>query len=222
MSQNNNDDQGSIKNESSDIKLAKGLIFAHDAIGNNFVDIQKLVAHLYALIETLVKKGVISLYEVDEQKQALDQQMMTKMKEKWIGARMLANETDKYAPENDVLVDCKNRVHVCKAVCCRLGLYLSRQDLEEGVVRWDFGRPYQIAQKENGYCVHHDGETFKCTIRENRPLACRAYDCRNDKRIWVDFEKMIPNPELDKLKEPVTVTVAPPFDLGEKVIRDDG
>jgi hypothetical protein len=28
-------------------------------------------------------------------------------------------------------------------------------------------------------------------VHGQRPEACRVYDCRNDKRIWKDFEKRI-------------------------------
>jgi hypothetical protein len=198
MSQNNHDHQSSKESRSNDVNLAKGLIFAHNAIGNNIVSIQKVAAHLYALTEALVNKGVLSLYEVDQRKQTIDQQMMAQMREKWMGARMLADENDKYDPENEVLTDCETRRIHCKAICCRLGFYLSQQDLEEGIIRWDFGRPYHIAQGEDGYCVYRDPRTHKCTIWTHRPLICRAYDCRNDKRIWADFEKMILNPELEK------------------------
>ena len=31
--------------------------------------------------------------------------------------------------------------------------------------------------------------------RERRPYVCRSYSCAEDKRIWLDFEKMIPNEE---------------------------
>jgi Fe-S-cluster containining protein len=33
-----------------------------------------------------------------------------------------------------------------------------------------------------------------CTIYERRPGACRAYDCRRDARVWIDFEARIPAP----------------------------
>ena len=36
-------------------------------------------------------------------------------------------------------------------------------------------------------------------LYRRRPVACRAYDCRNEKRIWVDFEKKLVNPNLEKL-----------------------
>jgi Fe-S-cluster containining protein len=63
----------------------------------------------------------------------------------------------------------------------------------------DLGRPYLIAQGADGYCRHLDRCTCRCTVREHRPLPCRGYDCRNDKRVWLDFEKRIVNPELDQL-----------------------
>ncbi|MGH7494545.1 MAG: YkgJ family cysteine cluster protein [bacterium] len=53
----------------------------------------------------------------------------------------------------------------------------------------------------DGYCKHFERSTCSCTIREHRPIPCRAYDCRNDQRIWVDFEKKIVNAEIDKLFE---------------------
>jgi len=43
-------------------------------------------------------------------------------------------------------------------------LPLSRQDVEEGVIRWEFGRPYLIAHGADGYCVHLDRESYRCTM----------------------------------------------------------
>jgi hypothetical protein len=36
-------------------------------------------------------------------------------------------------------------------------------------------------------------------VRDQRPLPCRGYDCRKDKRVWLDFENRIVNPDLDEL-----------------------
>ena len=107
-------------------------------------------------------------------------------------------EYDKYAFEAGVEIDCENRVHLCKAACCRLPFALSTQDIREGIVRWNLGRPYMIEQGADGYCNHLERGTCGCTIYENRPVPCRAFDCRNDKRIWKDFEKQIPNPAVNR------------------------
>jgi Fe-S-cluster containining protein len=55
-----------------------------------------------------------------------------------------------------------------------------------------------IEHGTDGYCIHIERGTCGCTIYENRPVPCRAFDCRNDKRIWVDFEKQIPNPAVNR------------------------
>jgi Fe-S-cluster containining protein len=103
---------------------------------------------------------------------------------------------DKYTFHDVVRIDCASRLHLCKAACCRLTFPLSAQDLAEGVVAWDPERPYMNARHADGCCVHLEGSTRRCAIYEQRPLPCRAFDCRNDPRIWVDFEKRISNPHL--------------------------
>jgi len=107
-------------------------------------------------------------------------------------------EYDKYTFDQEAQVDCESRLAVCKAVCCKLPFALSKQDVEEGIIRWEFGRPYLIAHGEDGYCVHMDRNTFKCTVRENRTVPCRGFDCRDNEKwkIWVDYEKGMINPEL--------------------------
>jgi Fe-S-cluster containining protein len=103
-------------------------------------------------------------------------------------------DTDKYevTPTD---VPCLERMHICKARCCRLRFSLSTLDLDEGIIRWDYGKPYQIRQRaSDGYCTHNDAATGHCTVHANRPRICRTYDCKDDKRIWADFANMIPAP----------------------------
>jgi Fe-S-cluster containining protein len=56
-----------------------------------------------------------------------------------------------------------------------------------------------IRHDSDGYCHHLERQTTCCGIYAQRPIVCRAYDCRNDKRIWADFERKIVSPELDNL-----------------------
>jgi Fe-S-cluster containining protein len=106
----------------------------------------------------------------------------------------IAPAVDKYALADLPQIDCAARISLCQGRCCRLSFPLSFQDLDERVVKWDYSRPYQIRRREDGYCTHSDEETRGCRVYENRPAICRTYDCRNDKRIWVDFDKRIPAP----------------------------
>ena len=98
---------------------------------------------------------------------------------------------DKYAVE-PAAVPCDELLPICEARCCKLHFALSTQDLDEGVIRWDYGQPYRIRQRASDhYCVHNDPATHGCTVHAQRPRVCRSYDCRKDPRIWADFERRI-------------------------------
>lgn len=88
---------------------------------------------------------------------------------------------------------CAELIPICHARCCKLRFALSTQDLDEGIIRWDYGRPYMIRQRASDErCVHNDPETRFCTVHAVRPRICRTYHCKDDKRIWIDYENRIP------------------------------
>jgi Fe-S-cluster containining protein len=144
-----------------------------------------------ALAELLVDKGLVEKKELESMMAQVGQQLEALPTPKV----QLARSEDKYSFDGAVTIDCASRVHLCQAKCCTFAFYLTEQDLDEGIVRWDYGRPYWIQTGENGYCAHCEPRTWRCRIHAQRPYVCRAYDCRNDKRIWLDFEGMVPNPE---------------------------
>lgn len=95
---------------------------------------------------------------------------------------------------------CEELIPICQARCCRLRFALSTEDLDEGIVRWDYGRPYMIRQRESdGRCVHNDPDTRFCTVHAVRPRPCRVYHCKDDPRIWTDYDKRIPAPEPNEI-----------------------
>jgi hypothetical protein len=106
------------------------------------------------------------------------------------------SDVSKYAFPEGAEIGCASRIHLCQAACCRLPLALFREDLHEGLVRWDLGQPYIIARDEDGYCVHLDRQTCCCTVYDRRPIPCRGYDCRQDQRIWLDVERKLINPRV--------------------------
>ena len=90
---------------------------------------------------------------------------------------------------------CAELMPLCQARCCTLSFALSTEDLDEGVIRWDYGQPYLIRQRASDrYCVHNHPDSHGCTVHEFRPRVCRVYDCRNDDRIWLDYDQRIPAP----------------------------
>jgi len=181
-------------------ELVGGLLYTHHRANSNTNRVLESASFLYALIELLNERELISIPELDERKAKVAERLEKRFLNKGMGVVIQEPEQDKYAvAEKEVRIDCENRTHLCKAACCRLSFPLSMQDIREGKVKWDLRSPYLIAQDAEGYCQHIERSSCHCTIRENRPLPCRVYDCREDKRIWLDFEKKLVNPDIDEL-----------------------
>ena len=148
-----------------------------------------VAATLTALVETLVARGLLPAAEYERRRQrALDAQKLALAESPEV---QLGPAVDKYALDDAPAIDCASILPICKARCCTLTVHCSAQDLDEGVVRWDYARPYRLRKREDHYCVHSEPETRRCGIYDKRPAVCRSYDCRQDKRIWADFEKRI-------------------------------
>ena len=94
----------------------------------------------------------------------------------------------------DVDIDCAARIPLCGARCCSFEVTLSAQDVAERSLPFEIDQPYMLPRDPvTRRCVCMDGDGA-CTVYEKRPGACRAYDCRGDARVWVDFEGRIPAP----------------------------
>ena len=177
-------------NGSENGHIVRGLQFANIMLTINQDQARETAAHVLALTELLVQKGLLAEDEVtttlDRVREEIAEQPAPKVR--------LSDLGDKYAPAENIEIDCHNRLHLCQARCCTFAFYLTKQDLDEGVARWDYGNPYWIRQGDDGYCVHADPTTRRCTIWAQRPHVCRRYDCREDKRVWLDYANYIPAP----------------------------
>lgn len=184
--------------------ISSGLFYTHTRINANTTKTLEASSFLYALIELLNEKGLISIEELDERKKQVAERLVNNFVKTGIGLMFQDPECDKYTFEHVADVDCESRLHICKGICCKLPFALSRQDVEERIIHWEFGRPYLISHGADGYCTHLDRETLLCTIREHRSVACRGFDCRDNERwkVWLDYDNMIINPELmDKVEK---------------------
>jgi len=179
-------------------ELSSGFLYTHNRINANTRKTMEAASFLYALIELLEEKGIISIKELDNRKAKVAERLVKKFIESGIGLMYQDPEYDKYNFEHEANIDCESRLSICKAMCCRFPFALSRQDVEEGIVRWDFGKPYLVARDDDGYCIHLDRETYKCKIYENRPVPCRGFNCKDNEKwkVWLDYDKKLINPEL--------------------------
>jgi Fe-S-cluster containining protein len=177
-------------------EVADAFLHAYSQLNSNTGKTLEASSFLYALIEILSDRGIISIEELDAKKRVVAERLMAKFRDQRVGTVLQDPEIDKYTFQDEVKIDCAAKLHLCHAACCKLPFALSRQDVQEHVIQWDLSQPYMISHGSDGYCCHLDRDSKCCTVREHRPLPCRAYDCRADKRIWLDFDNGVVNPEI--------------------------
>jgi Fe-S-cluster containining protein len=108
-------------------------------------------------------------------------------------------------------VDCENRLHLCKAACCRIfNVGLSPEEVQSDRYDWNPRQPYALHTNRQG-CVHLAAGSCACAIYDKRPGVCQTYSCEKDQRIWADFENKIINPELKKRLDTLEVNTSAPF-----------
>jgi Fe-S-cluster containining protein len=121
--------------------------------------------------------------------------------------RLRMYDVDKYNMQHGEPVDCADRMPLCKGRCCKLTIVLSEQDLDDGKLQWNLQEPYVLRRGKDHRCVYQDRSSGFCTNYDHRPATCRAYSCKDDRRIWLDFENKIPAPAVllgddDELQPP--------------------
>lgn len=208
-------------NETSDVPPldpATVLVGFHETyrrLGASAQSSYQAAAHAFAVAEVLIAKGIVGVDELDEKRRDVENRLQVGLENAGLMVE-LADEPDKYRLEGEAVeIDCESRLPLCRAACCRLRFALSEQDIHEGVVQWEISRPYLNRQNGDGYCVHCDVQTKACRVYDQRPAICRRYDCRQDKRIWLDFEGRVINPALfagDAAATPSPATTTGPGD----------
>jgi hypothetical protein len=100
---------------------------------------------------------------------------------------------NKYEVEN-ADIDCAARIPLCGARCCSFEVALSRQDVREGKLPFVVDQPYLLPRDPATKRCACMGDGHACLVYEHRPATCRTYDCRDDRRVWLDFAARIPAP----------------------------
>jgi hypothetical protein len=180
----------------ADVDVLRGLLYVHNRANANTGQLHTARSTLEALVDLLVEQGVVDRAELEERRDSASEQVRVDFIDRGMAVAIQEFGVSKYEFEGGAEIDCEARMPLCGAACCKLPLALSSEDVEEGVVRWDLGRPYMIRHDDDGFCVHLDRCSGGCTVYDQRPIPCRGYDCRKDERIWLDFERGIVNPRI--------------------------
>lgn len=169
-------------------QVERGSLFTHTALSNNAERLDEAESILYGLADLMIEKGAVTSDEVFSKAARVREEMAAKGETLGPGVALRVDgdeEDDGFVP-----VNCAERIHICKAVCCRLSFALSAEEVEAGEVKWDLGRPYHIRQESTGYCAHNDPSKRSCLVYHDRPSVCRKYSCAKDERIWKNFDEM--------------------------------
>jgi len=173
-----------------ELQIERGNLFAHSALTEQVTRINEAAAVLNGLIGLLVQQGLIEGAELVKIVGAVREQTVSAGQHAEVGIVARRDEPVEQEPE----IDCAARLHVCKAACCRLHFALSVPEIERGgPLKWELGHPYFNRHNSDGYCHQWDGG---CRIYDERPSPCRSYTCRDDARIWKDFDAMELNEEF--------------------------
>lgn len=176
--------------------LIRGLVYTHNRANANTASVYEASATVGTLVELLIERGVLDRATFEARRRETAERLRDQYLERGLGVAIQDFDVSKYEFQGGAEIDCESRLHLCQAACCKLPLALSKEDVQEGIVRWDLGQPYMIARYADGYCTHLNRETRCCSVYAQRPIPCRGYDCRNDKRIWLDFENRVINPRI--------------------------
>lgn len=175
-------------------QVERGQLFMHSALGESFTRLGETEIFLHSLLDLLLAKGIVNEDELSATTLNVRLELVDRGELSGPGIAVRVEESAD-TPRPPVEVDCKARMHICHAVCCKLDFALSIAEVETGKIKWDLGRPYFIRHEEDGYCTHIDQDAGGCKIYCDRPAICRWYSCANDERIWKNFESMELNEE---------------------------
>jgi hypothetical protein len=179
-------------------ELAQGLIYAHNRANANTTELHEAWATLQALADLLVEAGLVDAAELARRRVAAGEALRQIYVQRGMAVAIQEFPVGKHRFAAGALIDCAGRRSLCRAACCRLPLALSREDVRQGVVEWEWAQPYMIAHRDDGYCVHCGAASLNCGIYEERPIPCRGYDCRHDARIWLDYDAGLINPRVNE------------------------
>jgi Fe-S-cluster containining protein len=173
-------------------QLTRGAYYLHTAMTRQAERLNESEAFLFGLIDTLLESGAVEETKLQGKINALREEVRMKGEQFTTGVMV---RQDPALPPVAPDINCAERLPICQAACCRLSFALSVAELEEGKIRWDLGRPYLIRHDAQGRCVHLQAGSCGCSVYEDRPRVCKVYSCREDRRIWTDFEGMVLNTE---------------------------
>jgi hypothetical protein len=138
-----------------------------------------------AVLQVLMSKGLVTRAELDAVYPAMHQMMVELRSKQLTGPRLFPGLGTMAEPSD---LDCSSHHDVCGAACCSsFNVLLTPEEAASNRYLWDVAHPYRLLTDDDGTCVYFDRDGRRCGIWQDRPSACRAFDCRTDDRVWRDY-----------------------------------
>jgi Fe-S-cluster containining protein len=138
-----------------------------------------------AVLQVLMAKGLVTREELDAVYPAMHQMMVDLRARQLSGPRLFPGLGTLAEPSG---LDCAAHHPTCGAACCSsFNVLLTPEEAASHKYLWDLAHPYRLLTDDDGTCVYFDRARLGCSIWQDRPSACRAFDCRKDDRVWQDY-----------------------------------
>jgi hypothetical protein len=137
------------------------------------------------VLQILMTKGLIRREELDQVYPTMRKMMAELRTTQLSGPHLYQSLADVAEPTG---LDCSTHHETCGATCCTsFSVVLTAEEAASNKYLWDIAFPYRLLVDEHGTCVYFDRTSLSCTIWNDRPAACRTFDCRKDDRIWSSY-----------------------------------
>jgi hypothetical protein len=157
--------------------------------------LRNLLLEIRILQDLLHERTGISRAEIEQYRREKTLELFLQ-EEYWTGLNVSIARGNGNKGDGTQHVNCRERRRYCGGACCFIGFSLTVDEIKEGIIGWDEDHPFKIKHNESSACIHWNFKTKGCEIYEDRPIVCRQYSCKDDRRIWLNYEEKVINPKL--------------------------
>ncbi|HEX3045106.1 MAG TPA: hypothetical protein VHY08_10145 [Bacillota bacterium] len=111
-------------------QVEKGHLFTHTILTEQIMRLNENESFLYGLIDYLIQKGTIQPDEFKATVESVRKEIIEKKEFATLGVTLRVDGPKDLT--QTALVNCAERMEICKAVCCRLRFALSVEEIESG------------------------------------------------------------------------------------------
>ena len=103
-------------------QIIRSSFYTHTTIGKQSERINEIESFLYGLSDLMIKKGIVLPEELATAAEDVRNEMFEKGEQVHAGVGIRIDKSEK--DREFIPVNCDERIHICKAICCKLNFPL--------------------------------------------------------------------------------------------------